>query len=59
MHYLEQASRQVSMDDFRKVLETFRPSGQHSQEYRQEQADSGQVCMHHCAPKSPRDCRRE
>ena len=31
------------MQDFRKTLETFRPSGQHSQEYRQEQANTGQV----------------
>ncbi|CAL5228726.1 g11911 [Coccomyxa viridis] len=43
LHYLDRASRQVSMADFRKVLETFRPSGQHSQEYREEQANSGQV----------------
>lgn len=33
------------MRDFRKVLETFRPSGQHSQEYRQEQANTGQACL--------------
>ena len=37
------ASRPVMMQDFRKTLETFRPSGQHSQEYRQEQANTGQV----------------
>ena len=43
LYYLERASRQVSVADFRKVLETFRPSGQHSQEYREEQANSGQV----------------
>jgi hypothetical protein len=33
------------MSDFRKVLETFRPSGQHSQEYRQEQANTGQASV--------------
>ena len=39
------ASRPVMMQDFRKTLETFRPSGQHSQEYRQEQANTGQVYL--------------
>lgn len=33
----------MQMRDFRKTLETFRPSGQHAQEYRQEQANNGQV----------------
>ncbi len=43
MYFIERASRTVGMEDFRKVLETFRPSGQHSQEYREEQANNGQV----------------
>ena len=43
LHYLERPSRQVSLEDFRKVLETFRPSGDHAQEYREEQANAGQV----------------
>lgn len=47
MYFIERASRTVGMDDFRKVLETFRPSGQHSQEYREEQANNGQVRSYH------------
>ena len=43
LHYLERPSRQVSLEDFRKVLETFRPSGDHAQEYREEQANAGQA----------------
>ena len=53
LYYLERASRQVSMADFRKVLETFRPSGQHSQEYREEQANSGQVRGHKVGSSAP------
>lgn len=41
------------MGDFRKVLETFRPSGQHSQEYRQEQANTGQARLGMPLPSCP------
>ena len=53
LQFLPNASRQVDMGDFRKVLETFRPSGQHSQEYRQEQANTGQACLRMRIPSSP------
>ena len=53
LQFLPAASRQVDMGDFRKVLETFRPSGQHSQEYRQEQANTGQARLGMPLPSCP------
>ena len=58
LYHLEGASRQLGMEDFRKVLETFRPSGQHSQEYREEQANSGQVRQHDQADRTHILCAR-
>ena len=46
------------MRDFRKVLETFRPSGQHSQEYRQEQANTGQACLGMPSPLAQQEMSR-
>ncbi len=36
-------ARPLALRDFERVLESFRPSGVHAQEYRQQQASNGQV----------------
>ena len=36
-------ARPLALADFERVLESFRPSGVHAQEYRQQQASNGQV----------------